>query len=415
MGWLLHSPGNLRWPGGLAEQPAQELMPRRSVVARLAALPLHHKLFAAGIALGIATLGFVLAQSQPSEFASSAVLAFDASRAAANTRETSPASNSPSSPAAQAEEILSDGAFQSLMKRQFPGAAIDPGNAALRTHLSLTDLPSSKVRVSWRGQDQAQTVAVTNAIAGFLTSWVPPDIRPAIASPPPQPAAPAPSATIPKPVTPSISQTAPDQNQSRRKALRQEEADLQSQLDATERQLEALDREQTQLQTSASQARLAEVTKEIAHLRSTRMRLLQAIGDREAQEDSLGSGEASSHRSAPASKKTPSAGSVGLSQPKPSSVSKQPAPPAAAAVVYTPLKSPFTMVENAHSAQPLNTARWLLEWLGIAFGVLSGGLYLAFALRRLITVESAESLKQLLPVHVAIIGTIPSTTSRMIR
>jgi hypothetical protein len=74
-------------------------------------------------------------------------------------------------------------------------------------------------------------------------------------------------------------------------------------------------------------------------------------------------------------------------------------------------KSPFSILERAEVAQPVDNVQLRLIWLGSGAGVLLGILYLTLALWWFRAVQSLTALEQIVPGEVAYVGAIP----RMIR
>ena len=183
-------------------------MRARSIVTRLMALPLRHKLIAAGIELAV--IAACLAWSThlpPQVYRSSALLSFDGS-AAGQISDGGEQTNQ-IQPVALATSILSDEVLKTLCW-QVGLFSDDPGGgeaARFRSSLMLSFESPSNLRVTWRGADRSQTMAATNAVAVLLTSWVPESAtqQPLDSAPPAPPAPPAPEqlATPAPPTGPS--------------------------------------------------------------------------------------------------------------------------------------------------------------------------------------------------------------------
>jgi hypothetical protein len=148
-----------------------------SIVARLIALPLRHKLMAVGIEVAFITGCLVWARHLPRlEYTSSALLSFD--EFAAAHLASGGVQTDHQQAAALAESVLSDEVLKTLCWQL--GLPQDPsgGEAArFRSGLMLSQDSPSKLRVTWRGDDRGQAMAVANAVAVLLASWIPEDAR----------------------------------------------------------------------------------------------------------------------------------------------------------------------------------------------------------------------------------------------
>jgi len=224
------------------------------LLERLNALQLRHKLIAAAISLVAISLSFVLTQRLPHSYASSALLSFDAQAA-------QPGEHPGGEPAkTRAESILSDGALSKLTNQLglFRADSQNRQAARFRDHLTLSTAPGSKLRVTWRGDESAQALTATNAVADLLVSWVPAPVWEQNSSiPAPPPPAPVSKTTI---TTESRQQSEDlrgniDQLKARHKALLSDEDQLFPQLDQADRKLAALDTEQHRLAGIVQQAK----------------------------------------------------------------------------------------------------------------------------------------------------------------
>src|ERR1700694_5733598 len=152
---------------------SQGVMRARFIVGRLIALPLRHKLIAAAIEVAFIAGCLVWARYlPPQEYTSSALLFFDRTVAAKLDPGTEHTDQTQGT--ALAKSILSDELIKALCKHfgLFPDAS--GGEAAqFRSSLTLSPESTSSLRVTWRGADRSQTIAVTNTVAVLLTSWVP--------------------------------------------------------------------------------------------------------------------------------------------------------------------------------------------------------------------------------------------------
>jgi hypothetical protein len=162
------------------------------MVGRLIALPVRHKLMAAGIVVAFIAGCMVWARHlPPQEYTSSALLFFD--RTAAPKPDPERAQTDQTQATELAKSILSDDRVNAICKRY--GLFLDSsgGEAArFRSNLMLSGESTSSLRVTWRSIDRPQTVAVTNTVAVQLTSWVP---EAALQSSEPAPPVPAPPPT----------------------------------------------------------------------------------------------------------------------------------------------------------------------------------------------------------------------------
>jgi hypothetical protein len=241
-------------------------MRARSIVTRLMALPLRHKLIAAGIELAV--IAACLAWSRhlpPQEYRSSALLSFDGS--AAGQMGPGGEQTNQIQPVALATSILSDEVLKTLCWQVglFPD---DPGGgeaARFRSSLMLSLESPSNLRVTWRGADRSQTMAATNSVAVLLTSWVPEnatqqplDSAPSAPSPPPPPPAPEQLAT-PAPATepsPRIAEVQARLGQlgARLETVLNEEQALELELATTDQRLTILGEEARRLEESIRHA-----------------------------------------------------------------------------------------------------------------------------------------------------------------
>jgi hypothetical protein len=457
-------------------------MQTTSLLARLNALPLRHKLIAAAISLAAILASLVLTRSMPHTYASSALLSFDAQAAQPGEQSAGELAK------ARAESILSDGALNKLANQLglFRADSQNRQAAQFRAHLTLSTVPGSKLRVTWRDDKSAQVEAATNAVANLLASWIPaPVLQQNSSIPAPPPPVQAPKTTI----TPELRQQSGDlrgsidQLKARHKALLSDEDQLLPQLNRADRKLVALDAEQhrlagivqqakaerqqqmnarqptetklaaaqknledlraryteaypdvqaakdqvaelaTQLAAlpavralpQADQAHLDATTKEIGDVRSDRGRLLQNLEDDQTLDKTLRDQLEVLELS------TPPATSDNAQIAPPHAQQEQVQNQAAAKFALTNFanaaktvptgRNPFQISERAGTAQPVDGGRLLLEWLGIAAGIVLGFLYLAFALWWFRVVQGVATLEKFVPAEVAYVGAIP----RMVR
>ena len=242
-------------------------MPARLITERLIALPLLHKLAAAGIAVAFIVACLVWsAHLPPQEYTSSALLFFD--RAAAAKLDPGRMQTYKEQPVVLAKSILTDDLVQALC-RHFGLFADSKGaeGVRFRSSLTLSDESTSSVRITWRGADRSQTMAVTNTVAVLLTSWIPGNAAQSSNAAPSVPATNVPASAVPAPQATPISAQAPTEQtpQIRQEAARaryveahletvsNEETELQSQLAAADQRLAALGQEAHRLQLAIAQ------------------------------------------------------------------------------------------------------------------------------------------------------------------
>jgi hypothetical protein len=458
-------------------------MQRRAIVSRLITLPLRHKLLAAAISLVMIAGSLVLTLRHPREYVSSAVLSFDESA------DEHPALTGVKvdrrSAKDLAESILNGDALK-VAPTQLASFSEDSQNSQLaqpRAHLTIMEIPTSKLRVTWRGREAGQTLAVTNAVADLLASWVPGDS---------ETLHPSDSTTLSPSATPATATKAtpriagvPGKNQvrTRHQTLLEEERQLQSQLDKTEHRLTTLEGEQRRLEGNiqstksegqrpvtarqrlntqlsaakknledlrarytdeypdvqaaqervaqvetelaalpaerplpeADQPRLDAIAKEISDLRSERRRILQSFQDDETRDKNFRDQEEPLAHSAQPETQEPTAIPSSLSLGKPEqALGHREASNARFRNSIEPVKerkSPFSILERAEVAQPVDNVQLRLIWLGSGAGVLLGILYLTLALWWFRAVQNLTALEQIVPGEVAYVGAIP----RMIR
>ena len=172
------SHGRTEWEGG----------------TRIMGLPVSHWLVAAGIGLAFMMVGAVWSAYLPSQvYVGSSLLFFD--RAAAVNLMPPEMGQSRGDAKAFADSIISDEMVDVIISQfgLFSGSK-QTAMVQFRSNLSLSDESTSSLRITWRGSDRGQTVAVTNAIAVLLTSGTPKFTRipqESAANPPSPPKTPA--------------------------------------------------------------------------------------------------------------------------------------------------------------------------------------------------------------------------------
>jgi len=458
-------------------------MQRRAIVSRLITLPLRHKLLAAAFSLVMIAGSLVLTLRHPREYVSSAVLSFDES---ADEHPALPGVKAGRKSAKDLAESILNGDTLKVAPTQLAFSSEDSQNSQVaqpRAHLTIMEIPTSKLSVTWRGREAGQTLAVTNAVADLLASWNPGNSG--VLHPSDSTTLSSVMATTAKEATPLIAGVQGNVNKvrARHQTLREEERQLQSQLDKTDSRLTTLEEERRRLEgniqltksegqrsvtahqrlnaqlsaakknledlrarytdeypdvqaaqervaqvetelatlpaeltlTEADQPRLDAIAKEIGDLRSERRRILQSFQDDETLDKNLRDQEVTFEQSAQPKTQEHTAIPSSLSLGKPEqALGHRGASNARFRNSIEPVKerkSPFSILERAEVAQPVDNVQLRPIWLGSAAGVLSGILYLTLALWWFRAVQSVATLEQIVPGEVAYVGAIP----RMIR
>ncbi len=159
-------------------------MGARSIISRLSALPLRHKLIAVAIeAMAIGGCVAWLQHFPPAEYSSSALLFFDSS-AAARAGVAEETGSNPAQVTQLARSILSDDAVSAIstevgLNSDGRGSAV----SRFRSALSLSRESTSSLRVTWRGTDRNQATVAANEVALRLMSWSPAVALPGLAAP----------------------------------------------------------------------------------------------------------------------------------------------------------------------------------------------------------------------------------------
>jgi len=233
-------------------------MRMKFLVGRLIALPLRHRFIAAGIVVAfIAGYLVWVCHLPPQEYTSSALLFFD--RTVVPKPDPGTVNTDQTQAAELAKSILSDDLVNAICKHfgLFPGSS-GMEAAQFRSNLMLTRESTSSLRVTWRGTDRSQTVAVTNTVAVLLTSWVPDAAHQRLHPAPPvlpPPAAPIKAMVPEEPKLPLETAPAkPDPVKDRIESVLSEETQLQVLLAAADKRLAALRDEATRLETGIGHA-----------------------------------------------------------------------------------------------------------------------------------------------------------------
>jgi hypothetical protein len=251
-------------------------MPRRSILTRLSALPLRHKILAAAISALLIAGGVAPIQQLPRKYAGSALLSFDESAGEQTTPQGKQAGTK--SAKAVAESILSDDAVKTAVRQLglFPKESQDRQVAQFRADLAFKEIDPSRLRVTWQGDLPAQTITVTNAVTDLLASWVPVDSG---FEQPPHSALSSPiigAATGEQSQRPIAENPTPvSRPRARWKTSLKEREQLQLQIEKTKKSLTALDSEQRQLQANIEQAH-AERQRQIVALQPLETQLAAA-------------------------------------------------------------------------------------------------------------------------------------------
>jgi hypothetical protein len=219
---------------------------------------MRHRLIAAGIVLTFAA-GYLVWASHlpPQEYTSSALLFFD--RTAAPKPDPAVEHTDQTRATELAKSILNDDRASAICKHFDLYPDSNGGEAArFRTNLTFSGESTSSLRVTWRGIDRSQTVAVTNTVAVLLTSWVPGAARKDSEPGLPEPAAAskpitAMAAIEPKPPD-EASHVKPNPAEVRLAKVLNDEMQLQGLLAETDKGLAALGEESLRLEASIRQA-----------------------------------------------------------------------------------------------------------------------------------------------------------------
>ena len=445
-------------------------MQQKNILLCFLALPLRHKLAAAGIAVATASGFFFWSQHDAARLTTTAELSFDAGEA----RQIEPVAMQGKAPAvALAQSILNDGAIQGVAKR----TGMKSDVAEFRSHLEMTQNSANSFHIVFHDFERKTSVAVANAVANLLVAWKPAAGVPAAAAYAPQ-AAPLmpPAVARPHSITRSL-QSREGQPQT---------ADMQAlkaQLAATDRKIAALDaatarastpgkaeasprapsavseqRRLLEAQLTAAQKKLddlrlrytdeypdvesakeniAEIRQNLASLRPTaneaeppanpprpeapsneasqlhqeRARLVGKIADEKRREAMRGDRLASAVDESPALR-------IHESRLEHATVDRQVA--AGRETVQPPAQrahpeqldrmgmSPFAVIQYASSRRASDEIHGLAIWLGAALGIFCGLIYLAFALRWFRAIRDAAILNQILPADIPCLGAIPN-------
>ncbi len=399
-------------------------------LVRFRAVPLRHKIIAAGVAVAIAGGVYVLSKRGVTKVATTASLSFNPGVA----RQIEPRVLDAKEPAvALAQSILSDDVVKAVSKQagvSFSAAKNDV--TEFRSHLEITQPSAKTLRVSYHDADQKKSATAVNTVAIILAAWTP---FPVVEPPPVAPTKPAASPVRP----PELDRRRHHSSPPRSNSL----AELEAQLSANDQKLASLSAQEAivshkasadlqppnaesehrrllQVQLSAAEKRLAdlrvrytdeypdvETTKEniaevqrelaslspvsnepgpignskaaeisaaeISQLRQVQLRLMQAIATEERREAILRGETTLSVQGSGATVQT-----VSLSQPQ-----RAPIPVSVNAPGLS-LENPFRLVRLA------SFDRSNVSWPAPLTGFLCGLLYLGIAMWRYQPIESVS-------------------------
>lgn len=274
----------------------------RFLMGRFIALPLRHKLVAAGIEVAF-IIGWLVWSFNlpPQEYTSSALLFFD--RAAVAKLDPSGMRIDQKHPDGLAKLILSDKVIAFLCGHFGLFSDLEGGRVEeFRSRLTLSDESTSSLRIGWRGPDGKQTMAITNAMAVLLSSWIPTDAVRRDPRPPPSDPVPPPRPMAPAPTTPKVAKADADLRRLRAQleTVLNQQTEYRSALAAVDQKLAALGEESHRLEagiaqisaerqtaTSARQPLMAQLAIEEKNLDSLRARYTDAYPDVEAAQERI--------------------------------------------------------------------------------------------------------------------------------
>jgi hypothetical protein len=224
------------------------------------ALPLRHKLAAAGVGITIASGFLFWSQHGAARLATTAEVSFDADEA----RKIEPVAMQANAPAvALAQSILNDGAVQGVAKR----TGVKSDAAEFRSHLEMTQPSANSLHLVFHDIERETSVAVANAVANLLVEWKPAPAVPVATAHAPQ-AAPL----MPPAVARPHSNTRSLHSLERPASQTADMQSLEAQLAATDQKIAALDAATAQASTS----RRAEVSPRAPSAENDQRWLLEA-------------------------------------------------------------------------------------------------------------------------------------------
>jgi hypothetical protein len=426
-------------------------MQKQSIVARVKSLPVRQKLFAAGICLTVGIVGLMPTSAPVTEYSAFALLAVDPSATAGFAKQ-------------MAESILNDNALHRLAPHldALSSLPADGQVKEFRSRLHISQPQSTRLKVSFRSKNPAQSAAATNAVADLLASWQPavalrkpahqatdPDAVPAsllyaslaIIRPQSLLAYQGLQSTLKSPNRAKDSvdreqvQTSLQETETKLADLEAVSHRLEQQITETKTELQHAQRQPLETQLAEAKKKLealrarytdaypdVEAAKEhVADLESalasspttvslaTQQARLDAViqekADLRAQQATLQQQLQQATHTSPAQHPQTAAGHQ--SGAPAFSKASPPAPPAPTASARR--QGPFSILVRAEFATP-ETSPTHPAWLGFVIGLVAATVYLAFMLRRFRTVLSIASLEQIIPADVAYLGSIPPMT-----
>jgi hypothetical protein len=139
-----------------------------TVIARLMALPMAQRVIAVLVSIAAACGFYALILSKTNEFASSAVLSYNAPTGTDLAAQGLPV-------VTQATEILDEQVQVGAVEP--PGMTANPlhgqGIKSWRNNLVISEISPTQIRVMWRAHDAQRTEAMVQALANLLASWHP--------------------------------------------------------------------------------------------------------------------------------------------------------------------------------------------------------------------------------------------------
>jgi hypothetical protein len=267
---------------------------------RLIGLPLLHKLAATGIAVAFIVAYTVSSINlPPQEYTSAALLFFD--KTAVAKLDPSGMRIDQKHPDGLAKLILSDKVIDVLCRNLGLSSDANGGQGAeSRSHLTLSDESTSSLRIGWRGNDRKQTMAITNAMAVLLSSWIPTNAMRQNPEPAPSDTVPPPRSTTHAEPTPTIvgAEAVLRRVNAQLETVLNKQKELRSALAAADQRLAALGEESHRLETSiaqinaerqtatsARQPLIAQLATEKKNLDTLRERYTDAYPDVEAAQE----------------------------------------------------------------------------------------------------------------------------------
>lgn len=218
----------------------------------------------------------------PREYASTALLFFD--RAAVAKLDPTGMRIDQKHPEGLARLILNDKIIEVLCRDFGLSSNVKGGEVAeFRSQLILSDESTSSLRIGRRGTDRKQTMAIANAMAVLLSSWIPTDLMRHNAEPAPKEPIPPPSVAVAAPKPTPIE---PDAN------LREVNAGLEAALSRQKELRAAMAVVEQELATLGDQAHqlegsIAQINAERQEASNARQPLITQLGTEKKNLESL--------------------------------------------------------------------------------------------------------------------------------